>query len=189
MVKKTLQEEMDKIPQWIRSKGSISAQIAAGEFYALTKLDWMQIVPEAYHEFGSVFEKDSFDALPERHVWDHAIDFIPGSLPGVEEQAHKVPFTARKNFNGKVYPLTLEEQGKLDEFLDENLKSGRIRPSKSPICASFFFVKKKTSDLRPVQDYRRLNTITIRNRYPLPLTQELFDLIWRAKWFTKLDVQ
>ncbi len=64
---------------------------------------------------------------------------------------------------------------------------GRIRPSKSPFASSFFFIKKK--DVRPVQDYRKLNKMTIKNRYPLPLISELIDKLRGAKYFTKLDVR
>jgi len=77
----------------------------------------------------------------------------------------------------KIYVLNVKEQEELDKFLEEHLKSGRIRPSKSPCAAPFFFVKKKDSSLRPVQDYRRLNEATIKNKYPLPLIQELIDKV------------
>ena len=89
----------------------------------------------------------------------------------------------------KTYNLTLDEQKELDDFLDENLKSGRIRPSKSPFASAFFFVKKKDGRLRPVQDYRKLNNITVKNRYPLPLISELIDKLKTAKYFTKLDIR
>jgi hypothetical protein len=75
----------------------------------------------------------------------------------------------------KIYPLSRNEQHQLDEFLDKNLKSGRIQPSKSPLASAFFFVKKKDGSLRPVQDYRRLNGMTVKNRYPLPLVSEIID--------------
>ncbi|GLB40103.1 putative transposition, RNA-mediated [Lyophyllum shimeji] len=60
------------------------------------------------------------------------------------------------------------EQAELDAFLEENLKSGRIRPSKSPMASPVFFIKKKDGSLRLAQDYRALNAITVKNRYPLP---------------------
>ena len=88
-----------------------------------------------------------------------------------------------------MYPLSTREQEELDKFLDEHLKTGRIRPSKSPCAAPFFFVKKKDGSLRPVQDYRRLNEVTIKNKYPLPLIQELVDKVKGAKYFTKLDIR
>ncbi len=69
------------------------------------------------------------------------------------------------------------------------METGRIRPSKSPFASPFFFVKKKDGTLRPVQDYRKLNEMTIKNRYPLPLISELIDKLRGAKYFTKLDVR
>ena len=77
----------------------------------------------------------------------------------------------------------------MDEFLDENLRSGRIQPSKSPMASPVFFVKKKDGSLRLVQDYRRLNDMTIKNSYPLPLIFDIMGKLKRARYFTKLDVR
>jgi hypothetical protein len=57
------------------------------------------------------------------------------------------------------------------------------------MASPFFFVKKKDGSLRPVQDYRKLNDMTIKNCYPLPLISELVDTLQNAKYFTKLDVR
>jgi hypothetical protein len=76
----------------------------------------------------------------------------------------------------------------LDKFLEENLKSGHIRSSKSPIASAFFFIKKKDGSLHPVQDYQKLNEMTIKNRYPLSLISELVNKLYGAKYFTKLDI-
>lgn len=121
----------------------------------------------------SVFNKKGFDELPTRRPWDHAIELIPGSKP----------------VDCKIYPLNLDEQKALDEFLEENLKTGRIRPSNSPMASPFFFIKKKDGTLRPVQDYRKLNDMTIKNCYPLPLIQELIDKLKMSKVFTKMDIR
>src|SRR4051812_36161474 len=68
-----------------------------------------------YHDFiKDVFSKESFDELPPRKPWDHMIELTPGSQP----------------IDCKIYPLSSEGQKQLDEFLKENLESGRIRPSK-----------------------------------------------------------
>jgi hypothetical protein len=88
-----------------------------------------------------------------------------------------------------LHPLNPQEQKELDEFLKEQLETGRIRSSKSPMASPFFFVKKKDGKLRPVQDYRKLNEMTIKNRYPLPLISELIDQLTGAKYFSKMDVQ
>ena len=80
------------------------------------------------------------------------------------------------------------EQKELDIFLKENLETGWIRPSKSLILFPVFFIKKKDSSLRLVQDYRALNAITVKNKYPLPLILELINKLQGARYFTKLDV-
>ena len=76
----------------------------------------------------------------------------------------------------------------MDEFIDENLRSGKICPSKSPQASPFFFVKKKDGSLRPCQDYQYLNSHTVRDAYPLPLISNLIDKLKDAKVFTKFDV-
>jgi hypothetical protein len=114
-----------------------------------------------------------FDQLPPRRPWDHAIELTPGA----------------KMVDCKIYPLNPSEQKQLDEFLKEQLETGRIQPSKSPMASPFFFVKKKDRTLRPVQDYQKLNEMTIKNRYPLPLISELIDKLSEAKYFSKMDVR
>jgi len=133
-----------------------------------------ELVPEEFRDFEDVFSKDAFDKLPDRKPWDHHIDFIPGST---------LPRPA------KLFPLSPAEQKELDAFLTENLASGRIRPSKSPVAAPVFFVKKKDGGFRLVQDYRKLNDITIKNAYPLPLISDVIDRLRDSKWFGKLDLR
>ncbi len=110
---------------------------------------------------------------PEKRKWDHAIEL---------KDDFKEKFT-------KVYPLNPHEQKQLDEFIEENLATGRIRPSKSPMASPVFFIKKKDGSLRLIQDYRALNEMTIKNRYPLPLISELLDKLKKARYFTALDVR
>ena len=114
-------------------------------------------IPEYLREFKDVFAKESFDTLPERKPWDHAIGLEPGSKPT----------------NCKVYSLSPREQVELDAFLQENLHTGRICPSKSPMASLVFFIKKKDGSLQLVQDYRALNAVTIKNQYPIPLISKL----------------
>lgn len=152
----------------LREFQTISTQIA------VAKGEKEVTLPEQYNEFADVFAKENFDSLPKRRPWDHAIELIPGS---------------KTEINAKVYPLSPAEQVQLDTFLEENLKSERIRPSKSPMASSFFFVKKKDGKLRPVQDYRKLNEITIKNRYPLPLITEIMNQLKGATVFLKFDIR
>ncbi|KAJ8507297.1 hypothetical protein ONZ45_g10307 [Pleurotus djamor] len=120
---------------------------------------------DLFEEFESVFSKESFDELPERRPWDHAIELVKEYKP----------------FTTKCYPLSPVEQQELDAFIEENLSTGRIRPSKSPIASPVFFIKKKDGSLRLVQDYRKLNALTVKNRY-------LVDKLKGARYFSKLDV-
>ena len=115
---------------------------------------------------------DNFDILPEHRQWDYAIELILGLEPK----------------SSKVYPLSPVEQKELDAFLEENLCTRRICPSKSPMAAPVFFIKKKDGSLRLVQDYRALNSMTVKNKYPLPLISELMSQLRGARYFTKLDV-
>ena len=77
----------------------------------------------------------------------------------------------------------------LRNFLDENLKKGFIRESKSPQAASFFFIPKKDGRTRPVQDYHYLNEWTIKNAYPLPRIDDLIDKLVGKKLFIKMDIR
>ncbi len=76
----------------------------------------------------------------------------------------------------------------LKAYIENNLASGYIRPSKSPAGAPILFDKKPDGSLRLCVDYRGLNNLTIKNRYPLPLVGELLDRLGRARRFTQLDL-
>ena len=77
----------------------------------------------------------------------------------------------------------------MQEYVDEALRQGFIRPSTSPVSAGFFFVEKKDGGLRPCIDYRALNNITIKYRYPLPLVPSALEQLCGARYFTKLDLR
>jgi hypothetical protein len=95
---------------------------------------------------------------------DHAIDTEPGKEP---------PF-------GPIYPLSEHELKVLKDYLRENEKAGRVRPSKSSAGAPILFTPKSDGGLRLCVDYRGLNRITTKNRYPLPLISEILDRIQGA---------
>ena len=158
---------------YVRAKGTTATDLAVEHAQKQAPKSFEDIVPEHYRDFKDVFDKKDFDRLPDRKPWDHAIELLPDAQP----------------VSCKAYPMAPKEQKALDEFLEENLRSGRIRPSKSPWASPFFFVKKKDGSLRPVQDYRKLNERTIKNRYPLPLISEMINLLKNAEYFTKFDVR
>ena len=89
---------------------------------------------------------------------------------------------------GSIYNLSETELKALKDYIDSMVAKGFIRPSKSPFGSPVFFVKKPDGFLRLCVDYRKLNDITIKNRYALPLISELFDRLKNAKYFTCLDM-
>jgi hypothetical protein len=107
----------------IRASSNISTDLAAAAEATKERRSWQEVIPPCYHSYERVFTKDSFDSLPPRRPWDHAIDLTPDAKP----------------VDCKIYPLALDEQKELDDFLEEHLASGRIRPSKSPMASPFFF--------------------------------------------------
>ena len=90
---------------------------------------------------------------------------------------------------GKVYLLSREEREEVCEFINEQLRKGYIRPSKSPQTAPVFFVGKKNEKKQMVQDYRYLNEWTIKNNYPLSLISDIVENIDTKKVFTKIDLR
>src|SRR6201992_2875953 len=105
-------------------------------------------VPERYCKFIHLFEKGVAEHLPPHRQYNCKIDLKPGA-----ELKHKA-----------VYLMSERESKVLLTYIQEELKKGYIRLSKSPISLSMFFVKKKDSTLRLVVDYRYLNSIMIKNR-------------------------
>ena len=118
-------------------------------------------------EFSDVFPSELPEGLPPRRDIDHKIELIPGSAPT----------------NRPTYRMSPTELDELKKQLDELIKAGFIQPSKSPFGAPILFVKKKDGTMRMCIDYRALNEITIKNSYPLPRIDELFDRLHGAKVF------
>ena len=87
-----------------------------------------------------------------------------------------------------IYKLTPLENKTLKEHILGTLDKGLIRKSRASWGAAIFFVQKKDGSIRLVTDYRALNDITIKNRYPLPLIDKLLDTLWGATIFSKIDL-
>jgi len=162
----------DSTAEDLRAASMTSQKLAEGARQSVEAQKEPFILPDCVRGFESVFAKEDFDVLPEHRQWDHAIELIPGSEPKLS----------------KVYSLSPVEQKELDSFLEENLCTRRIRPSKSPMAAPVFFIKKKDGLLQLVQDYQALNSMTVKNKYSLLLISKLVSQLCRARYFTKLDV-
>ena len=108
-----------------------------------------------------------------RKAWDHTIELKEGFIPK----------------KGKVYSLSREEREEVQAFVEDQLKKGYIRPSKSPQTSPVYFVAKKDGKRRMVQDYHHVNQWTVKNGYPLPLITDILDRVGKRKVFTKLDLR
>ncbi|KAL5563369.1 hypothetical protein UlMin_033116 [Ulmus minor] len=131
--------------------------------------------PEDVHvvkNFLEVFPEDLPGLPPDREI-EFEIELLPGTSP-----ISKAPY--------RMAPAELKE---LKEQLQELLDKKFIRPSYSPWGAPVLFVKKKDRTLRMCIDYRELNKVTIKNKYPLPQIDDLFDQLQGAAIFSKIDLR
>ncbi|GJS41370.1 putative reverse transcriptase domain-containing protein [Tanacetum coccineum] len=123
-------------------------------------------------DFEDVFPED-LSGLPPQQQVEFRIDLVPGATP-----IAKSPY--------RLAPSEMQElSGQLQELQDK----GFIRPSHSPWGAPVLFVKKKDGSLRMCIDYRELNKLTVKNRYPLPRIDDLFDQLQGSCYFSKIDLR
>jgi hypothetical protein len=122
-------------------------------------------------EFEDVFQEVP-GLPPKRHI-DFSVNLMPGVAP-----VSKAP-----------YRMSTPELKELQLHLEELLKKGYIHPSVSPWGASVLFVKKKDGTLRLCIDFKQLNKVTLKNKYPLSRIDDLFDQLKDAKIFLKIDLR
>ncbi|KAM9842568.1 cochlin [Aulostomus maculatus] len=112
-------------------------------------------------------------SLPPNRPYDCAIDLLLGTTPP----------------KGCLYSLSGPEREAMEAYINDSLANGIILPSSSPAGTGFFFVDKEDGTLRPCIDYRGLNDITVKNRYPFPLMSSAFEILQGASVFTKVDLR
>jgi len=138
-----------------------------------TKLvSYSKCIKRVLEEFSNVMPEKLPENLPPRRRVDHVIEVMLEVAPPA-----KAP-----------YRMSHEELKKLKVQLEELLAKGYIKPSKSPYGAPILFVHKKDGTLRMCVDYRALNKATVKNRYPLPRIDDLFDHLSGAKVFSRIDL-
>ncbi|KAM0929344.1 hypothetical protein ACQ4PT_001454 [Festuca glaucescens] len=111
--------------------------------------------------------------LPPHRSFDHTIPLLPGASP----------------VNLRPYRYSPMQKNEIEKQIRELLAQGVIRPSSSPFASPVLLVGKKDLSWRLCVDYRHLNAITVKNKYPLPVIDELLDELAGAKWFTSLDLR
>jgi len=137
-VKRIATEEEEKIVRWtINDKEDWEKKEEMEKDHR--KIE--EMVPRKFLKWRKVFGKVELKRMPTRKVWDHTIDL-------------KETFKPRK---GKIYPLSKNEREEVQNFVEDQLRKGYIRPSKSPQTSLVFFVGKKDGGKRMVMDYYNLN--------------------------------
>ncbi|RVW72383.1 Transposon Ty3-I Gag-Pol polyprotein [Vitis vinifera] len=165
----TVYRASDPCYQYVLRKGSINfLACLRGKEKAQKDITEIPVV----RKFQDVFP-DELPGLPPHREFDFSIEVYPGTDP-----ISVSPY--------RMAPLELKE---LKTQLDELLGKGFIRPSTSPWGAPVLFVKKKDGTLRLCIDYRKLNRVTVKNKYPLPRIDDLFDQLKGAKYFSKIDLR
>ncbi|GJU74606.1 putative reverse transcriptase domain-containing protein, partial [Tanacetum coccineum] len=147
------------------------AQISAKKEEDKSERKQIEDVP-IVRDFPEVFPED-LPGLPPARPVEFQIDLVPGAAP-----VARAP-----------YRLAPSEMKELSEQLQELSDKGFIRPSSSPWGAPVLFVKKKDGSFRMCIDYRELNKLTVKNRYPLPRIDDLFDQLQGSSIYSKIDLR
>jgi transposase InsO family protein len=134
-----------------------------------------RVLPERYRSFRDVFSKNASDELSPHRPYDLKIE--------LQGQA-----TDYLRYS-PLYKHTAEELEAAKQYIQDNLHKGFIAPSGAPFASPILFSRKHDGGLRFCVDYRKLNAITKKNQYPLPLIDETLERLSRAKFFTKLDIR
>ena len=134
----------------------------------------LSTIPEEYHDYADVFSKSEASKLAPHRPYDLKIDLEEGTSPP--------PISA-------MYSLSPTELETLREFVDENLRRGFIRTTSSPHGAPVLFSRNNNGSLRLCVDYRGLNKISKKDRYPLPLISDLLATAGKARIYTTLDLR
>ena len=137
-----------------------------------TPEDIAKRLPTWLVDLKSAFMPKRAEELAPHRTWDHKIELLPGKEP---------PYFRNR-------PMSPAELKVVRKWLDDQLAKGFIRPSHARCAVPLLLAAKPGGGVRICQDYRGLNNITIKSRYPLPLIRETLDSLNNAKIFTKLDV-
>ena len=114
----------------------------------------------------------------------------PKTLPPQRKQDQKIILKeGTKAVNMRPYKYAAQQKDVIETMIDDMLKAGVIRHSESTFTSPIVSVKKKDSSWRMCVDYRALNAITVKDKYPIPVIEELLDELGRASWFSKIDLR
>lgn len=131
----------------------------------------LESIEKVLANFEDVFEEPKM--LPPTRDCDHTIPLVPGAKP----------------VNVRPYRLPHNQKNAMEELVKQLISSNTIKPSMSPYSSPAILVKKKDGSWRMCIDYRQLNSNTIKNKYPIPVIEDLLDELHGSKYFSKIDLR
>jgi hypothetical protein len=200
--------------QWLETLGPIKTDYKKlimsfkqeGQTYTLRGLSNTELAPlsdkELIHLSGvGYFVHIETETMPKTaSVWSPDLNLIlsdfahvfqePTTLPPTRSHDHQIPLMSNKSpVNSRPYRYPHYKKNEIEKLVKEFLQSGVIRPSRSPFSSPVLLIKKADGSWRFCVDYRALNEITIKDKFPIPVIDELLDELHGAKFFSKLDLR
>ena len=157
--------------QWNKGKELSIANINT-EADLLSESELRNLVPEEYHDLLDVFKKKKLKQLPPHRSYDHQIKLESTASLG------RCP----------LYSISPYKLQRVKEYIKENLEKGFITPSSAPYASPILFVQKKDKGLRFCVDYQKLNSLSKKSPYPIPLIQEIMAQLTGKKYFSRFDI-
>jgi hypothetical protein len=130
-----------------------------------------EALSELLHQFQDIFQPPQ--GLPPHRSADHSIPLIPDAKPP----------------NIRPYRMSHSQKNTIDELIEQMLLTAEIRPSSNPYSSLVILVRKKDKSWRLCVDFRALNDLTMKNKYPIPVIEDLLDELHGAVIFSKLDLR
>lgn len=190
----TLKGETNKEPQPV-TFSQLQALVQAADFDHLYEMHQVESMGtekgiKTKHEGSELFPTDLSIPLHDVLLEFQDLFLDPTSLPPKRKYDHRIHLLPNtKPVNVKPYRYPHFQKNEMERLLKEMMEQGIIRPSHSPFSSPVLLVKKKDGTYRFCVDYRALNAVTIRDNFPIPTIDELFDELGHAAMFTKLDLR
>ncbi|XP_019191750.1 PREDICTED: uncharacterized protein LOC109186281 [Ipomoea nil] len=156
---------------WVQSTPQLARNDGSLYYQQIDSLPSNPELAKILQDFQDLFAEPK--TLPPRRPFDHEIPLMPGAKP----------------VNFKPYRYSFVQKNTIEKMVEEMLTAGIISHSTSPFASPVLLVPKKDNTWRFCVDYRALNEITIKNKFPIPLVEDLFSELANAKVFTKLDLR
>ena len=170
--------------KWMQGKTKEKSRMISPELSAITVCDYSATVLQMESKVGS--DKEIQQVLDEfGSIFD-----VPKELPPHRSHDHKIPLVPNTHpVNIRPYKHPPNQKDAIEVMVKELLDAGVIRNSQSPFSSPIVMVKKKDGNWRMCVDYRQLNKATVKDKFPIPVVEELIDELHGSKFFSKLDLR